>query len=59
MLVAVDFSRTQQGYSVHGLSLYYIVIDLEAGQYFGGRFQNLDYVYYLFVHFTGDVLVLI
>ena len=36
------------------LSLYYIV-DLEAGQYFVGRFQNLDYMHYYFVHFTGDV----
>ena len=24
----------------------YIVIDLEAGQYFVGRFQNLDYMHY-------------
>ena len=30
-LMAVDFSRTQQGYSVHMFSLYYIVIDLEVG----------------------------
>ena len=36
-------------------SLYYIVIGLEAGQYFVGRFQNLDYMHYLFVHFTRDV----
>ena len=36
-------------------SLYYIVTDLEAGQYFVGRFQNLDYMHYGFVHFTGDV----
>ena len=42
MLMAVDFSRTQKGYSVHVFNLYYIVIDLEAGQYFVGRFQNLD-----------------
>ena len=34
-------------------SLYYIGTDLEAGQYFVGRFQNLDYMHYLFVHFTG------
>ena len=33
MLISVDFSRTQQGYSVHVFSLYYIVIDLEAGQF--------------------------
>ena len=46
MLMAVDFSRTQKGYSVHVLNLYYIVIDLEAGQYFVGRFQNLDYMHY-------------
>ena len=36
-------------------SLYCIVIDLEAEQYFVGRFQNLDYMHYQFVHFTGDV----
>ena len=46
MLMAVDFSRTQKGYSVHVFSLYYIVIDLEAGQYFVGRFQTLDYMHY-------------
>ena len=46
MLVAVDFSRTQKGYSVHVFNLYYIVIDLEAGQCFFGRFQNLDYMHY-------------
>ena len=55
MLMAVDFSRTQKGYSVHLFNLYYIVIDLEAGQYFVGRFQNLDYMHYWSVHFTGDV----
>ena len=44
--MAVDFSRTQKSYSVHVLNLYYIVIDLEAGQYFVGRFQNLDYMLY-------------
>ena len=53
ILMAVDFSRTQKGYSVHVFSLYYIVIDLVAGQYFVGRFQNLDYMHYLLVHFTG------
>ena len=37
-------------------SLYYILIDLEAGHYFVCRFQDLDYMHYLFVHFTGDVL---
>ena len=36
-------------------SLYYTVIDLEAGQYFVGRFQNHDYMHYYFVHFTVDV----
>ena len=46
MLMGVDFSRTQKGYSVHVFNLYYIVIDLEAGQYFVGRFQNLDYMHY-------------
>ena len=46
LLMAVDFSRTQKGYSVHVFNLYYIVIDLEMGQYFLGRFQNLDYVHY-------------
>ena len=46
MLMAVDFSRTQKGYSVHVFNLYYIVIDLEAGQYFVGRFQNFDYMLY-------------
>ena len=46
MLMAVDFSRTQKGYSVHVFNLYYIVIDLEAGQYCVGRFQNLDDIYY-------------
>ena len=46
MLMAADFSRTQYGYSVHVFSPYYIVIDLEAGQYFVGRFQNLDYMHY-------------
>ena len=46
MLMAVDFSRTQKGHSVDVLNLYYIVIDLEAGQYFVGRFQNLDYMHY-------------
>ena len=46
MLMAVDFSRTQSGYSVHVFSLYYIVTDLETGQYFVDRFQNLDYMYY-------------
>ena len=35
--------------------LYCIVIDLEAGQYFVGRFQNLDYMHYQFIHFRGDV----
>ena len=42
MLMSVDFSRTQKGYSIHVLYLHYIVTDLEAGQYFVGRFQNLD-----------------
>ena len=46
ILMAVDFSRTQKDYSVHVFNLYYIVIDLEAGQYFVGRFQNLDYIHY-------------
>ena len=46
MLMAVDFSRVQTGYSVLVFSLYYIVTDLEAGQYFVGRFQNLDYMHY-------------
>ena len=46
MLMAVDFSPTQKGYSAHVFSLYYIVIELEAGQYFVGRFQNLDYMHY-------------
>ena len=46
MLMAVDFSRTQKGYSVHVFNLYYIVIDLVAGQYFVGKFQNLDYMHY-------------
>ena len=46
MLIAVDFSRTQKDYSIHVFNLYYIVIDLEAGQYFVGRFQNLDYMHY-------------
>ena len=45
-LMAVDFSRTQKSYSVHVFNLYYIVIDLEAGQYFVGRFQNLYYMHY-------------
>ena len=36
MLMAVDFSRTQKGHSVDVLNLYYIIIDLEAGQYFVG-----------------------
>ena len=44
--MAVDFSCIQKGYSVHVLNLYYIVNDLEAGQYFVGRFQNLDYMHY-------------
>ena len=46
MLLAVDFSRAQKCYSVHVFNLYYIVIDLEAGQYFVGRFQKLDYMHY-------------
>ena len=46
MLMAVDFSRTQKGYSVHVFNLYYIVIDLETGQYFVGIFLNLDYMRY-------------
>ena len=46
MLIAVDFSRTQYGYSVHVFSLYSIVIDFETGQYFVGRFQNLDHMHY-------------
>ena len=46
ILMAVDFNRTQYGYSVQVLSLYYIVIDLEVGQCFVGRFQNLDYMHY-------------
>ena len=46
MLKAVDFSRTQKGNSFHVFNLHYIVIDLEAGQYFVGRFQNLDYMDY-------------
>ena len=45
-LMAVDFSRTQMGYSHHLFSLYYIVIDLEEGQYFVGGFKNLDYMHY-------------
>ena len=53
--MAVDFSRTQKGYSVHVFNLHCIVIDVEAGQYFVVRFQNLDYMHYEFVHFTGDV----
>ena len=44
--MAVNFSRTQTGDSVHVFNLYYIVIDLEAGQYFAGRFQTLDYMHY-------------
>ena len=44
--MAVDVSRTQKGYSVHVFSLYDIVIELEAEQYFVGRFQNLDYMHY-------------
>ena len=55
MLMAVDFSRRQKSYSVHVFNLYYIVIDLEAGQCFIGRFQNLDYMHFQFVHFTGGV----
>ena len=46
MLMSVDFSRTEKGYSIHLLYLHYIVTDLEAGQYFVGRFQNLDYMHY-------------
>ena len=46
MLMAVDFSRTQKSYSGHVFSLYYIVTDLEAGQYFVGRFQKFDYMHY-------------
>ena len=46
MLMAVDLSRIQQGYSVHVFNLYYLIIDLEAGQYFVGRFQNLDCMHY-------------
>ena len=46
MFMAVDFSCTQKGYLVRMFNLYYIVIDLEAGQYFDGRFQNLDYMHY-------------
>ena len=46
MLMAMDFSRTQNSYSVHVFNLYYIVIDLEAAQYFVGRFQNRDYMHY-------------
>ena len=46
MLMAVDFSRTQKGYSVHVFNRYYVDIDLEVGQYFVGRFQNLDYMHY-------------
>ena len=42
MLMAVDFSRTQKGYLIYIISLF----DLEAGQYFVGRFQNLDYMHY-------------
>ena len=41
MLMAVDFSRTQKGYSVHVFNLYYIVIDLEAGQYLLADFRIL------------------
>ena len=41
MLMSVDFSRTQ----VHVFRLYYIVIDLKAGQYFVGIIQNLDYMH--------------
>ena len=32
MLMALDFSRTQKGYSVHVYNLYYIVIDLDQDQ---------------------------
>ena len=46
MLMAVDFSRTQKSDSVRVFNLYNIVIDLEAGQYFVGSFQNLDYMHY-------------
>ena len=58
MLMAVDFSRAQKGYSVHAFNLFYIVIDLEAGQYFVGRFQNLDYISNLYI-LQGEFLVLI
>ena len=44
--MAVDFSRIQKGYSIHMFNLYKIAIDLEAGQYFVGRFQNLEYMHY-------------
>ena len=53
MLMAVDFSRTQKGYSVHVFNLYYIVIDLEAGQYFFGRFQNLVYALLICTFYRG------
>ena len=46
MLMAVHFSHTQKGYSVHVFNLNYIVIDLEAGKYFVGKFQILDYMHY-------------
>ena len=42
MLMAVDFSRTQKGYSVHVFNLYYIVIDSEAQHHFVGRFDSRD-----------------
>ena len=41
MLMAVDFSRRRKSYSVHVFNLYYIVIDLELGQYFVGRILTI------------------
>ena len=59
MLMAVDFSRTLQGYSVHVFSLYYIVIDLEAGQYFVADFRILTICIINLYILQGMFLVLI
>ena len=55
----MDFSRTQYGYSVHVFSLYYIVIDLEAEQYFLADFRILTICIINLYIFQEMVLVLI
>ena len=59
MLMAVDFSCTQKGYLIHVFSLYYIVIDLEAGQLLLADFRILTTCIIKLYILQGMFLVLI